>query len=152
MKIQTLSTDYCLKFTILGEPASKANSRKAVFWGKRPAFIKSDKALNYSESFAAQCPTLETLLECDVQLVMTIFYASRRPDLDESLILDLMQGKIYRNDRQVKLRTTAWGLSPLNPRMNLEIRPYEVPAELLEIPNKKKGKAGNTAKLQSGKP
>ena len=44
-------------FTILGEPASKANSRKIVTMGqgenKRAAVIKSEKALNYVDSAAA---------------------------------------------------------------------------------------------------
>ena len=41
---------------------------------------------------------------------MLIYYSSRRPDLDESLILDLMQGVIYKNDRQVKQKNIYWGL------------------------------------------
>ena len=40
---------------------------------------------------------------------MKIYYASRRPDLDESLILDLMQGIIYENDRSVKEKHIFWG-------------------------------------------
>ena len=52
---------------------------------------------------------------------ITIFYASRRPDLDESLILDLLQGLVYVNDRQVKERHTYWGLDPENPRAEIII-------------------------------
>lgn len=61
---------------------------------------------------------------------ITIFYASRRPDLDESLILDLLQGLVYVNDRQVKERHTYWGLDPENPRAEIIIEqmPKKMPA------------------------
>jgi Holliday junction resolvase RusA-like endonuclease len=52
---------------------------------------------------------------------MTIFYASRRPDLDESLILDCMQGRIYENDRCVKEKHIFWGLDKEDPRAEIEV-------------------------------
>ena len=42
-------------FVIFGEPASKANSRKLVTLGGRPAFIKSQKARDYVTEFQHQC-------------------------------------------------------------------------------------------------
>jgi Holliday junction resolvase RusA-like endonuclease len=48
-----------------------------------------------------------------------IHYASRRPDLDESVILDAMQGIVYKNDRQVKEKQIYWGLDPQNPRCEI---------------------------------
>jgi hypothetical protein len=104
---------------ILGEPASKANSRRVVRFGNMSRLIKSEKALNYSETFRAQCKPLAKLMEGDLKVTMCIYYASRRPDLDESLILDLMQGLIYENDRQVKERHTYWALDPANPRAEI---------------------------------
>ena len=97
-------------FQIDGEPASKANSRKIVMIKGRPASIKSDKARAYAKQFLAQCEPLEEQFTGDVRVEMLIYYASRRPDLDESLILDLMQGVIYKNDRQVKQKNIYWGL------------------------------------------
>ena len=47
---------------------------------------------------------------------MKIFYKTRRPDLDESLILDLLQGRVYENDRSVKSKFIEWGLDKENPR------------------------------------
>ena len=41
-------------FTIEGEPASKANSRKIVLISGKPASIKSDKARLYAKMFNAQ--------------------------------------------------------------------------------------------------
>ena len=106
---------------ILGEPASKANSRRVVKFGNMSRLIKSKKALNYSEEFRAQCPRLGRLMDGDLRVTMRIYYATRRPDLDESLILDLMQGLIYENDRQVKERHTYWGLDAENPRSEIII-------------------------------
>jgi Holliday junction resolvase RusA-like endonuclease len=118
-----MSTDLpFIKFTVLGEPASKANSRKLVHLNGRPAFIKSTKARNYVKDFEWQCPKLDPLLEGDLSVTITIHYASRRPDLDESVILDAMQGKIYLNDRQVKEKHIYWGLDKHNPRSEIIVQ------------------------------
>jgi Holliday junction resolvase RusA-like endonuclease len=117
---------------IFGEPASKANSRRVVKFGNMSRLIKSQKALNYSDAFRQQCQPLATLMTGDLRVTLHIFYASRRPDLDESLILDLMQGLIYENDRQVKERHAYWGLDPENPRAEILIEKIE------EIAPKKK--------------
>ena len=112
-------------FIILGEPASKSNSRKIVNFGKRMALIKSQKARNYEKMFADQCPVLKNLIENDVKVELIIYYASRRPDLDESVILDCMQGKIYVNDRQVKQKHIYWGLDKDRPRTHVRVSPLE---------------------------
>jgi len=112
-------------FQILGEPASKANSRKIVLIRGRPASIKSDKARKYASEFVKQCQSIDPLFEEDVKVEMLIYYASRRPDLDESLILDLMQGVIYKNDRQVKQKNIYWGLDRENPRTIIRVSPLE---------------------------
>ena len=120
---------------IFGEPASKANSRRVVHYGGMSRLIKSKKALSYSDVFKQQCGKLPTLMTGDLRVTLYIFYASRRPDLDESLILDLMQGLIYENDRQVKERHCYWGLDPDNPRSEIiiekipEIAPKKSPSK-----------------------
>ena len=93
--------------------------------------IKSQKALDYSEVFRMQCPAITPLMSGDIRMHITIYYASRRPDLDESLILDLLQGLVYVNDRQVKERHTYWGLDPKNPRTEIIIEqlPKKMPAQ-----------------------
>lgn len=106
---------------VLGEPASKANSRRLVSFGGRPRFIKSNKALSYSEAFKLQVPPMQELLEGDLFFSAKIYYASRRPDLDESLILDLLQERIYANDRQVKCRFVLHGIDKDNPRAEIFI-------------------------------
>lgn len=110
---------------IFGEPASKANSRRVVRFGNMSRLIKSQKALNYSDVFKQQCQPLAVLMTGDLRVTMHIYYASRRPDLDETLILDLMQGLIYKNDRQVKERHVYWGLDPENPRAEILVEKIE---------------------------
>ena len=109
------------KGIIYGEPASKANSRKIVMFGKRPAIIKSQKARDYVKNFEKQCPKLDTLVTDDLVVEITIFYGSRRPDLDESVILDCMQGFIYKNDRKVKKKIINWALDRDNPRSKIKV-------------------------------
>ena len=110
-------------FTILGEPASKANSRMLVTIKGRPAFIKSKKARDYVKEFQKQCPTLDPLMEGDLSVTMTIYYKTRRPDLDESV--DCMQGYIFKNDRQVKEKHVYHGLDKTNPRCEISVRLIE---------------------------
>lgn len=119
-----------LALFIKGEPASKANSRRVVKFGTMSRLIKSQKALDYSDAFRMQCPAITPLMSGDIRMHITIYYASRRPDLDETLILDLLQGLVYVNDRQVKERHTYWGLDPENPRAEIIIEqmPKKMPA------------------------
>ena len=101
---------------IKGEPASKANSRRYVLISGKPRFIKSKKALSYTKLFKQQCPTRKNLFSEDLFVAIKIYYASRRPDLDPSLILDLLQDNVYANDRSVKGQYIEWGLDKHNPR------------------------------------
>ena len=115
---------------IFGEPASKANSRRVVRIAGQSRLIKSSKALTYSEHFRKQVRPIDPLITNDVRITMKIYYASRRPDLDESLILDLLQGLIYVNDRQVKEKHIYWGLDKEYPRA-------EIIVDVLPMPEKK---------------
>ena len=103
-------------FVIEGEPASKSNARQLVLIKGRMVPIKSKKALAYKKLFKQQCPTREEVFTEDLIVCMKIFYKTRRPDLDESLILDLMEGSIYKNDRSIKLKYIEHGLDKESPR------------------------------------
>ena len=111
-------------FTIEGEPASKANQRKLVLIKGRMVPIKSKKALDYVKEFQRQIPKIDPLTEDYVKVEMMIYYASRRPDLDESLILDCMQNYVYYNDRQVKEKHIYWGLDKERPRTIIRVSEY----------------------------
>jgi len=108
---------------VAGEPASKANSRKIVMFGRRPASIKSDKARSYAKDFEVQVQAISPLMEGELRVDMWIYYRTQRPDLDESLILDLLQGKIYLNDRQVRERHVYHMIDKEDPRVEMIIQP-----------------------------
>lgn len=112
-----------LSLKIFGEPCSKANSRRIVKLGNRIASIKSSKALAYADSFKRQCNVPAALkFTGDVTVTIKIWYASRRPDLDESLILDLLQDVAYENDRQVKEKHIYWmGVDRDSPRCEIAV-------------------------------
>lgn len=127
-------------FVIFGEPASKANSRRLVTIRGRPAMIKSAKANDYVTEFVRQCREQATKAGVDpttkdVRVELMIHYSSRRPDLDESVILDAMQGIVYANDRQVKQRMAYWGLDRTLPRTVIRVSEcniHDVPIYLLD--------------------
>ena len=113
-KRKSIDNDPCI-ITILGEPASKANSRRFVLIGGKPRFIKSKKALVYARDFDLQCPVRKNLFEEDLSIAIKIYYRTRRPDLDESLILDLLQGRVFKNDRSIKSKYVEHGLDKEHP-------------------------------------
>ena len=87
-----------IRLTILGEPASKANSREMATIGRgdtrRTILRKSDKALGYETDALRQIPpAARQRLEGPLRVTLRIWYASERPDLDESLILDILQDR-----------------------------------------------------------
>lgn len=127
-----------IAFTILGEPASKANSRQLVTFGhgeeSRPAIIKSKKAREYEKAAQKQIPeSARVMLEGPVRVTLRIFYASERPDLDESVVLDVLQARyakgsrelmvagVYRNDRQVREKHVFHAIDRGNPRCEIEV-------------------------------
>jgi Holliday junction resolvase RusA-like endonuclease len=130
-KRNTLDETPCI-VTVSGEPASKANSRRLVMIGGKPRFIKSKKALGYSSLFKTQIGCREQLMDFDLCVAMKIYYKTRRPDLDESLILDLLQDKIYQNDRQVKVKYIEWGLDKENPRAIIVCGPEDQRDSIIE--------------------
>jgi Holliday junction resolvase RusA-like endonuclease len=84
------------------------------------------------------------MFEEDVKVEMLIYYTTRRPDLDESLILDLMQGLIYKNDRQVKSKAIYHGLDKQNPRTIIRVSALEsghIPEYLRCLPTSQTTKA-----------
>lgn len=142
-----------ISFTILGELASKANSREIVTrkmrnaQGKlktRPMSIKSDKARDYERTAMLQVPVeARQRLTGPVRVTLRIWYASERPDLDESVLLDVLQDHwqvvrrdgvdvrelvrkgVYRNDRQVRQKFVFHGIDRVNPRAEIVIEPLQ---------------------------
>ena len=116
-----------LDFWIHGEPASAKNQRRIVRVHGKPRIIKSAKALAYKKTFDEQCPVLDNLIKDDVALCVDAYYASRRPDLAcIDLIMDLLQDKVYENDRQVKASCSIWNLDRDSPRVRIRLRKMTV--------------------------
>jgi Holliday junction resolvase RusA-like endonuclease len=109
--------------TVLGEPASAKNQRRIVKVRGKPLIIKSQKALDYARSFASQLSPINPLIAGDVAISLDVYYASRRPDLAAmDLVMDLLQGIVYLNDRQVKASRSLWNLDKENPRVRVRVR------------------------------
>jgi Holliday junction resolvase RusA-like endonuclease len=114
--------DWAWEATILGEPASKSNQRRIVRMGGKPRLIKSKKALAYAQQFHLQAPRIDEPILDDVLMWCRIHYATRRPDLDESLIMDALQAaEIIGNDRQIKAKVVLWALDRENPRSEIKL-------------------------------
>lgn len=129
-----------ISLVILGEAASKANSRRSVLIAGRPASIKSEKALGFEYSMLRQIPPLaRQRLEGPVTISLTIYYRTQRPDLDESLVLDclqdryigsgekrqLVQSGVIKNDRQIREKHVYHRIDKNNPRVEIQISPME---------------------------
>lgn len=121
-----------VRFTIFGEPASKSNSRRLVTMRikgtnkTRPALIKSQKAIDYAKAALAQIPKLPAPMLGPVRLSARIFYVTERPDLDASVILDVLQDAgIYQNDRQVRELHLWHAIDRANPRAVIEVEPLQ---------------------------
>ncbi|GIK83034.1 MAG: hypothetical protein BroJett024_41390 [Alphaproteobacteria bacterium] len=129
-----------IRLTILGQPCSKANSRQIVTIKGRPTSIKSKEALAYERDALRQIPpAARRRLDGPLRMTIRVWYASERPDLDESLILDVLQDRwqrdkrsgervlvqagVYRNDRQVRERHVYHGIDRANPRAEIVIDP-----------------------------
>jgi Holliday junction resolvase RusA-like endonuclease len=111
---------------IQGEPASKANSRRLVQIGGKPRVIKSKKALDYCKNFEQQAKPPAEPIVGDVKLSVTIWYKTRRPDLDPSLIMDLLQKVgVIQNDRQIKEIHAFHALDKEDPRALVAIEKLE---------------------------
>ena len=110
-----------VKQIIYGECCSKANSRRLVHFGGKPRFIKSKKALVFERDVQIQAKKISPMLEGALKIEADIYYSSRRPDLDESIILDALQGIWYANDRAFKQKTIRKFLDKENPRCEVTV-------------------------------
>lgn len=115
--------------TIKGGLCSKSNSRIITSRGGRVRSIKSPKALAWMQSAVLQLRSQwkKKTIEKPVGLEIHVFYASRRPDLDISLVMDALQNaEVIKNDRQVHEFFARKLLDKNDPRVEIEI--YLIPA------------------------
>ena len=112
---------------LYGQLFSKANSRRLVTNRStgRGMFIKSSKALSAVNTFTAQAREQwkGEPIEGPVVFVAHVWYPSRRQDLDVSLLMDLLEGIAYHNDRQIERMALSKNIDKNNPRVEVTITP-----------------------------
>jgi predicted N-formylglutamate amidohydrolase len=118
-------------FTLDGQLASKSNTRKLVTHRRtgRPMLIKSDRARRVIPLFCDQLGILfgrRPPITGMLSLTARIFYDSNRPDLDESLLMDILQmAHVITNDRQIIHKAITKGIDPKRPRVECQIEEVE---------------------------
>lgn len=141
-----------VRLVILGEPCSKSNTSQIVRMGERVSIGKSVDAKAYIKAALPQIPPkARQRIEGPVRFTATLYYASERPDLDESQLLDVLQDQwkrdkatgervlvqagVYRNDRQVRERHVFHAIDRKNPRAEILIEPLQPVQSGLPIPS-----------------
>lgn len=115
-----------IRFCIRGQMHSLKNSRD-VFVNRKTGRLfpkKNDKIVAFETAFHAQVPVnCRQRLSGDVAVTIDAFYPSRRQDLDEAIIYDMLQRtSVIVNDRQVKEKHVFWHLDRQNPRVWIQVR------------------------------
>ncbi|CAO3358645.1 hypothetical protein [Azospirillum palustre] len=126
--------DLLARFVIPGEPAAKGNSREIVQFGGKVALRKGDKALGFEAIAGMHVTKLPEPYEGDVAVHVRVFYATRRPDLDASLVYDALQTRkikvgdgfvleprLIANDRQVRLKIEEGFVDKDRPRVEVAV-------------------------------
>lgn len=114
---------------VLGDLASKSNSRRVTHWG---GVIKSKKAMQFADDFFRQMRRPKEPFSGDVIFTCHVYYSSLRPDLDCTLLQDLLQDKRGRNgepvgigaivdDRQIKEHHWYHHLDRKRPRVEFTL-------------------------------
>ena len=123
-----------MKFVIFGNPPSKSNGYKVIAvpngkGGFRGSLCKTDRLVAYEKSFALQVrPSMRVGLSMPLTVRLTVFFSSRRPDLDGAfkILLDCLQKNgIIENDRLIHQIQAVKKLDKKSPRVVFEIEPYQ---------------------------
>jgi len=130
-----------VSLVLLGQPCSKANSRELAIVGpvgaKRILVRKSDAAIKYEQDALRQIPSRARIqLQGPVRVWLRLYYMTEQPDLDESIVLDvladrwskgkgadrkLVQAGVYGNDRQVREKHVYHDIDKRNPRAEIVV-------------------------------
>ena len=112
------------------QPYSKANSRRfATFRRKNGKVglrsIKSENAMTFDAiaKLSKLCYQNGAPYQEDVVFYALLKYRTRRSDVDESLLLDSLQGKCYLNDRQVRAKVIIGKIEKDSPGATVLVKP-----------------------------
>lgn len=115
------------KTTIKGNVPSKSNCYRIIRLGSRCSLAKGKDLKDYEKSFLTQYRASK-MLECEFGINLTVYYPSRRADLDNSLkiILDCLQkaGAIKNDNKCVEI-VAHRKLDKENPRIEFNLYRHE---------------------------
>lgn len=127
------------EFTVYGNPASKANSRRSVprKGGGGNLFIKSPKAMAFEFACQHQIPVLPEMLDAqgmEVWVCAKAFYPDLRSDLDMSILYDRMQSRLFQDDVCITRMTTFRGYGG-DPRVEVSVfaRPWLIDGKMPKL-------------------
>lgn len=117
--------------TIYGDYVSMKNSRRAFRAGARMMFVKKQKALDWEQLACQQIKRPKDAYAGNVILSANFYYASKRSDLDENLLCDMLQVKkpgkpclgLIVNDNQIVAHMTHKFVDKENPRIMFCLSP-----------------------------
>lgn len=120
---------FMITLKIDGDLMSKSNSRIMTTRGGRTRLIKKPKAIEYEESALWQLKGQlrgHVTFTRPVRLDVRVWYSSMRPDLDVSLLQDVLEkAGVYKNDRLVEEIHAHRFLDRENPRLEVTISDKE---------------------------
>jgi hypothetical protein len=121
-----------LRLKILGQPLSLKNNyvlRKSKKHNR--TFILPNNAVEYyQESIRRQVPKRMPLLTGKLKISAMVYYANGLSDLDIEIVYDALQGRIYKNDRQLRTKFLDHAIDRHNPRVEILIEPRQAEMKL----------------------
>tara|TARA_R100001510_G_C7655990_1_gene215572 strand:- start:1001 stop:1369 length:369 start_codon:yes stop_codon:yes gene_type:complete len=89
----------------------------------QPTLKNDKKKLSNKKIFYDQMSELNEneLLTGDVGVVFDVYSATKKPDLDELVILDLLEEKAFKSTRQVKVKLVRHHIDKKNPRTCIQV-------------------------------
>jgi len=94
--------------TIISNQPTLKNDKKKLL--NKKIFYDQMSELNENE-----------LLTGDVGVVFDVYSATKKPDLDELVILDLLEEKAFKSTRQVKVKLVRHHIDKKNPRTCIQV-------------------------------
>ncbi len=120
---------FTASFVVFGQLVSMKNSRRLLKNRRtgKTFSAKSEEAMKYLEDFCRQVPPEYRgiklgSMQRPLRIVCSVFYQSRRSDLDIALLLDCLQvAEVIRNDRDIIEQHLYAEVDAKNPRVELLI-------------------------------
>lgn len=109
---------------IYGQPPSKSNEKKIVYFGGHASIAKTKAQKEYEQSFFMQCSLRKRNISTRFKIRVDIYFRSDQPDLDNAMkvILDCLQScGAIKNDRLCAEIHARKLIDKVNPRIEFDI-------------------------------